>query len=102
LLPLIIEPYNGNYKVYQTLIDSGSSLNLLFANRYDNLGLPRKRLLLIREPFYALMSSMLAYPLGRIDLQVILREGENTRSEFLTFEVADFELAYNSILVDRS
>ena len=27
-----------------------------------------------------------------------LREGDNTRSEFLIFEVADFDLAYNCIL----
>ena len=51
LLPLIIKPYTGNYMVGQTLIDSGSGLNLLFANAYDNLGLPRKRLLLVKEPF---------------------------------------------------
>ena len=41
LLPLIIKPYTGNYMVGQTLIDSGSGLNLLFANTYvtwDYLG----------------------------------------------------------------
>ena len=41
---------------------------------------------------------MSAYPLGRIDLQVTLQEGENLRSKILTFEVADFESAYNYIL----
>ena len=41
---------------------------------------------------------MSGYPLGRIDLQVTLREGENTRSKFLTFEIVDFESAYNCIL----
>ena len=95
---LIIKPYIRNYKVGRTLIDSGSGLNLLFANAYDNLGLPRKPLLPIKEPFYVIMPGMSAYPLGRIDLQVTLREGENTRSEFLTFKVADFESAYNCIL----
>jgi hypothetical protein len=98
LLPLIIKPYIGNYKVNQTLIDSSSGLNLLFANTYDNLGLPRKRLLLVKQPFYGIMSGMSAYPLERIDLQVTLREGKNTRSKFLTFEVANFDSAYNCIL----
>ena len=98
LLPLIIKPYIGNYKVGRTLIDSGSGLNLLFTNTYDNLGLPRKRLLLGKEPFYGIKSGMSGYPLGRIDLQVTLREGENTKSKFLTFEVADFDLVYNCIL----
>jgi hypothetical protein len=61
-------------------------------------GLPKKRLLLVKEPFYGIMSRMSAYPIGRIDLQVTLKEGENTRSEFLTFEVVDFNSAYNCIL----
>ena len=98
LLPLNIKPYIGNYKVSRTLIDSGSGLNLLFANTYDSLGLPKKHLLPVKEPFYGIMLGMSVYPLGRIDQQVILKEGENTRSEFLTFEVVDFDLAYNCIL----
>ena len=50
LLPLIIKPYIENYKVGQTLIDSGSGINLLFANAYDNLGLPRKHLSRSKSP----------------------------------------------------
>ena len=68
LFPLVIKPYIGNYKVEQTLIHSGSALNLLFANTYDNLALPRKSLILVKEPSYGIMLGMSAYPLGRIDL----------------------------------
>jgi hypothetical protein len=93
----VIKPYIENYKVGRTLIDSGSALNLLFANTYDNLALPRKALILVKEPFYGIMPSMSAY-LGRIDLKVTLQEGENLRSEFLTFEVAYFESTHNCIL----
>jgi hypothetical protein len=65
---------------------------------YDNLALPRKALILVKEPFYKIMPGMSAYPLGKIDLQVTLQEGENLRSECLTFEEEDFESAYNCIL----
>ena len=44
------------------------------------------------------MLGMSAYPLRRINLQVTLREGKNTRSKFLMFEVVDFDSAYNCIL----
>ena len=98
LLPLIVKPYIRNYKVDRTLIDSDSGHNLLFTNAYDNMGLPKKCLLLVKETFYGIMLGMSAYPLGRIDLQVILREDENTRLEFLTFEVVDFDSVYNYIL----
>jgi hypothetical protein len=73
-------------------------LNLLFANTYDNLALPKKALISVKEPFYGIMPGMSAYPLWRIDLQVTLQEGENLRSKILTFKVADFESAYNCIL----
>ena len=52
----------------------------------------------VKDPFYGIMPCMSAYPLRRINLQVTLREGENTRSKFLTFEIADFESAYNYIM----
>jgi hypothetical protein len=68
LLPLVIKPYIRNYKVRRTLIDSGSALNLLFANTYDNLALPRKALIPVKEPFYGIMLGMSAYPVGRIGL----------------------------------
>ena len=45
-----------------------------------------------------IMPGMLAYPLGIVDLQVTIQEGENLRSEFLIFKVADFESMYNCIL----
>ena len=61
LLPLVIKPYIGNYKVGRTLIDNGSALNLLFVSTYDGLGLPRKSLILVNEPFYRIMSGMSAY-----------------------------------------
>ena len=50
-LPLVNKPYIGNYKVKRTIIDSGSALNLLFVSTYDNLALPWKALIPIKEPF---------------------------------------------------
>lgn len=69
-----------------------------FASTCGSLALPRKSLIPVTEPFYGIMSGMSAYPLGRIDLLVTLQEGDNLRSEFLTFKVANFESAYNCIL----
>ena len=68
LLQLVIKPYIRNYKVRQTLINSGSALNLLFTNTYDNLMLPRNALIPVKEPFYGIMPGMSACPFGRIDL----------------------------------
>ena len=61
LLPLAIKPYIGNYKVGRTLIDRGSALNPLFVSTYDGLGMPRKSLIPVNEPFYGIMPGMSAY-----------------------------------------
>ena len=65
---LVIKPNIRNYKVGRTLIDSGSALNLLYTNTYDNLVLPRKAIIPVKEPFYGIIPGMSAYPLRRTDL----------------------------------
>jgi hypothetical protein len=73
-------------------------LNLLFANTYDNLVLPMKAVIPVKEPLYGIMPGMVAYSIRWINLLVTLQEGENLRFKILTFEVANFESAYNCIL----
>jgi hypothetical protein len=40
-------------------------------------------------------------PVGRIDLEVSCKTGENKRREMLTFEVPSFDIGYNYILGRR-
>jgi hypothetical protein len=50
------------------------------------------------EPFYGVVPSKAAYPIGRVCLQVTFGTEENFRTEYLTFEVADFCSSYYAIL----
>jgi hypothetical protein len=50
------------------------------------------------EPFYRVVSRKAAYPIGCVYLPVTFGTKENFRTEYLTFEVADFRSSYHAIL----
>jgi hypothetical protein len=50
------------------------------------------------EPFYGVMPSKATYPIDRVCLSVTFGTKENFRTEYLTFEVADFRSSYHAIL----
>jgi hypothetical protein len=49
------------------------------------------------EPFYRVVPGKAAYPIGRVCLPVTFGTEENFRTEYLTFEVADFRSSYHAI-----
>jgi hypothetical protein len=50
------------------------------------------------EPFYGVVFGKAAYPIGRVCLPVTFGTQENFRTEYLTFEVADFHSSNHAIL----
>jgi hypothetical protein len=49
-------------------------------------------------PFYGIVPGKAAMPLGQITPSVMFRTATNYHTEFIKFEVADFELSYHAIL----
>jgi hypothetical protein len=49
------------------------------------------------EPLYGVVPDKAAYPIGRVCLPVTFGTEENFRTEYLTFEVADFRSSYHAI-----
>ena len=49
-------------------------------------------------PFYGIVPGKAAMPLGQITLPVTFRTPSNYRTEFIKFEVADFDSSYHAIL----
>jgi hypothetical protein len=49
------------------------------------------------EPFYGVVPGKAAYPIGRVCLPVTFGTEDNFRTEYLTFEVADFRSSYHAI-----
>jgi hypothetical protein len=97
-LLLIVKIPIGRHKVAKTLIDSGTSLNLIMRRTFIEMGLNLSDLTLVHDTFHGVIVGQASTPIGRINLEVFYRIGENKRWEMLTFVVASFNIGYNCIL----
>jgi hypothetical protein len=62
------------------------------------LGVPLKELYELDTPFLGIVPTEGEYPLGHIYMPVTFGTPENYRTEFLRFEVANFDCGYNAII----
>src|SRR5438105_217080 len=96
--PLVLDPIVRMVKLNRVLIDGGSGLNILFAKTLDDMKIPRSELKRSRAPFHGVIPGTSATPLGTIKPPVTFGSRENFRTEDISFEVTDFEVAYHAIL----
>jgi hypothetical protein len=80
-------------------IDGSAGLNIIFLETLKKMGLDFAGLItLIGVPFYGIVPSKAAIPLEQITLPIIFGTPTNYRTEFIQFEVVDFETSYHAIL----
>nr|CAH66039.1 H0515C11.15 [Oryza sativa]CAH66246.1 OSIGBa0101A01.2 [Oryza sativa] len=96
--PIVVEPTIRNIKVARVLIDGGSSINLLFASTLDAMGIPQSELTPTNQPFHGITPQSSSRPLGKIMLPVTFGQANNFRTKQITFDVAEFDTAYNAII----
>ena len=96
--PLIVDPVVSNMRLSKVLMDGGSSLNILYIDTLEAMGIPRACLRASLFPFYGILPGMKAYPVGNLNLPVTFSNKANYRTEILTFEVVDWKGAYHAIL----
>jgi hypothetical protein len=98
--PLVLKPVVAGSKLNKVLIDDGSGLNVLFTKTLKKMKLNITHMLTKSTlPFYGIVPGNAAIPLGSVVLPVTFRETrENYRTEYIKFEVADFETSYHAIL----
>jgi hypothetical protein len=85
--------------ITKVLIDGGAGLNIIFFDTLRKMGLEFAGMITPTSvPFYRIVPSKAAMPLGQITLPVIFGTPTNYRTEFIKFEVADFESSYHAIL----
>ena len=62
---LVVDPIINNTRLSRILMDGGSSLNLLYAETYDSLGLSRVAIRPFKALFHGVIPGLQAVPLGR-------------------------------------
>jgi hypothetical protein len=82
----------------KTLIDGGSSLNIIFIETLRKMDFDFNKMTTCDEPFYGVVPDKIAYHIGRVCLPVTFGTKEHFRTEYLTFEVVDFRSSYHTIL----
>jgi hypothetical protein len=97
-LPFVVMLPIGWHKVAKTLVNNGASLNLIMRKTFIEMGLNLSDLTHIHDMFYGVIPGQSSTPIGRINLEVSYRMGDNKRKKMLTFDVASFDIGYNCIL----
>jgi hypothetical protein len=96
--PLLVDPVIRESRVKKVLVDGGSSINVTFPRTLQGLGVHLKELRESDTPFFGIVPTEGEYPLGHIYMPVTFGTPENYRTEFLRFEVANFDCGYNTII----
>jgi hypothetical protein len=98
--PLVLKPVVAGFRLNKVLIDGGSGLNVLFTKTLKKMKLDITHMLTkSTSPFYCIVPENVAIPLGSVVLPVTFGETrENYRTEYIKFEVTDFETSYHAIL----
>jgi hypothetical protein len=96
--PLVVNPIVDGAFLPKTLIDGGSSLNNIFTETLRKMDFDFNKMTSCDEPFYRVVPGKAAYPIGHVCLPVTFGKKENFRTEYLTFEVANFRSSYHAIL----
>jgi hypothetical protein len=99
LYSLVLDPTIVGITVTKVLIDGGAGLNIIFSETLRKMGLDFVGLITPTGiPFYEIVPSKAAMPLGQITLPVTFGTQPNYQTKFIQFEVADFETSYHAIL----
>jgi len=98
IYPLVVDPIIVNTRLSKVLMDGGSSLNIIYLETLDLLGIDRGRLRPSAGGFHGVVLGKKALPVGQIDLPVCFGTAANFRKETLTFEVVEFWGMYHAII----
>jgi hypothetical protein len=96
--PLMFCSIVKDVKLNRILINGGSSLNILFLNTFDQMGLSKSLLRSIRAHFHGIVPGAAVTPVDQISLPVTFGTQENFHTKTIQFEVANFEIGYNTFL----
>ena len=78
-------------------MDGGSSINILYYETFQCMGLTDKNLKTSNTIFYGVVPGKSAYPVGKIELEVAFGDEYDSRAEKLTFEVVKIRSPYHAL-----
>ena len=97
--PTLVRP-SKNVKFSRTLIDDGSSINIMYRDTMNKLGVTENMLEPSKTTFHGIVPGVSCTPMGMVRVDVVFGTKENCRVENIEFEVVDLSSPYH-MLLDR-
>jgi hypothetical protein len=96
--PLVVSPVVSQVRLAKVLVDGGSALDIIFASTLESMGYDMTSLIPSDQAFYGIILGAGSTLIGRATLPVTFGTRDNCRTEYVKFEVAEFETSYHAIL----
>src|SRR3954469_6147267 len=95
---LVVKPKVGDYWLPKTLMDGGSSINILYLDTFRRLRPPQSMIETTHTTFHGIVPGRKAYPIGKVTLPVTFGTPANFRTERIVFELVPFDSPYHCVL----
>jgi hypothetical protein len=95
--PTFVGPAN-NVRFSKVLIDNGSSINIMYQDTMQKLGIKENMLEQSKMTFHGIVPGLSCAPMGTIRIDVMFGNRDNCRVENLMFEVVDLDSPYHALL----
>jgi hypothetical protein len=95
--PTFVGPAN-NVRFSKVLINNGSSINIMYRDTMQKLGIKKNMLEPSQTTFHGIVPGLSCAPMGKIRIDVIFGNWDNFRLENLMFEVVDLDSPYHALL----
>jgi hypothetical protein len=95
---LIGRPKVAEYWLPTTLMDGGSSINILYLDTFRRLHLPESMIEPTRCTFHGIMPGRKAFPICKVTLPVTFGTPQNYCTKRIIFELVNFRSPYHYVL----
>ncbi|XP_015968640.1 uncharacterized protein LOC107492158 [Arachis duranensis] len=95
--PMVITIILANTNLHRTLVDQGSSADILFKSAFDKLGLQDKELRAYPNSLFGLGDTPIQ-PLGYISLHTTFGKGTRSRTLNIDYIIVNVSSAYNALI----
>ncbi|XP_072071818.1 uncharacterized protein [Arachis hypogaea] len=95
--PIVITMIFANVNLHRTLVDQGSSANILFKLAFDKLGLEEKELKSYPDTLFGLRDTPIK-PLGFTSLYTTFGKGLKLKTLSIDYIIVDVASAYNALI----
>jgi hypothetical protein len=94
--PTFVGPAN-NVRFSKVLIDNGSSINIIYRDTIQKLGIMENMLEPSQTTFHGIVSGRSCAPMGKMRIDIMFGNRDNCRVENLKFEVVDLDSPYHAL-----